>query len=181
LPIISRIQAMPIYEFYCRDCHRIYRFLSRRVDTTRRPACPRCGRAKLSRRPSTFAVSRGLEKPDALDPMANVDEAALERAMAELGAEAENLDENDPRQAAQLMRRMFQATGMPVGDAMQEMLSRMEAGEDPDALEEEYGDALEEDPLMGGLEEGAPAAPGSRISRMRRRLPPRVDPELHEM
>jgi hypothetical protein len=34
---------------------------------------------------------------------------------------------------------------------------------------------------MGGLEDGAPAAPGNRISRLRRRLPPGIDPELHEM
>jgi hypothetical protein len=46
---------------------------------------------------------------------------ALERAMVDIGAEAENIDENDPRQAAQLMRRLFQATGMPGGGAVQEM------------------------------------------------------------
>ncbi|MFW6198327.1 MAG: FmdB family zinc ribbon protein [Acidobacteriota bacterium] len=171
---------MPIYEFYCEDCHRIYRFLSRRVDTSKRPSCPRCEREGLERRPSTFAVSRGLEEADADDPLADVDEAALERAMAELASEAEHMDEDDPRQAAQLMRRMFQATGMPMGDAMQEMLGRMEAGEDPEALEEEYGDLLDEDPLLGEGE-GASGAAGPRLERLRRRLPPNVDPELHEM
>lgn len=169
---------MPIYEFYCADCHRIYRFLSRRVDTAKRPSCPRCGSAKLERRVSTFAVSRGRERPEEPDLLDNVDEAALERAMMEMAGEAENIDEDDPRQAAQLMRRMFQATGLPMGDAMQEMLGRMEAGEDPEALEEEYGDLLDEDPFLGA-EEGATG--GRRIERLRRRLPPNVDPELHEM
>lgn len=175
------MHAMPIYEFYCDDCHRIYRFLSRRIDTTKRPACPRCGRAGLSRRPSTFAVSRGLEKRAEADPMGDVDEAALERAMAEIASDAEGVDEEDPRQAAQLMRRMFEATGMPIGGAMREMLARMEAGEDPEALEEEYGDVLDEDPLLGDGEQGGQTAPGSRIARLRRRLPPGVDPELYEM
>lgn len=172
---------MPIYEFYCRDCHRVYRFLSRRVDASGRPACPRCGREELEKRVSTFAVSRGLEKPEAPDPMGDVDEAALERAMAELASEAEHMDEDDPRQAAQLMRRMFQATGMPVGDAMEEMLGRMEAGEDPEALEEEYGDLLDEDPLLGDGDEATRGSAGGRVERLRRRLPPDVDPELYEM
>lgn len=171
---------MPIYEFYCQDCHRVFRFLSRRVDTSSRPACPRCGRAELGRRPSTFAVSRKLSEPEAADPFANMDEAALERAMAGLASEAEGIDEEDPRQAAQLMRRMLEATGMPTGGAMEEMLRRMEAGEDPEALEEELGDALEEDPLLSG-EGAAGVAGGSRLARLRRRLPPEIDPELYEL
>lgn len=171
---------MPIYEFYCEDCHRLYRFLSRKIDTSGKPPCPRCDRSELARKPSTFAVSKGLTEPDASDPFENVDEAALERAMAGLAAEAENLDEEDPRQAAQLMRRMFESTGLPMEGAMEEMLRRMEAGEDPEALEEELGDALEEDPLLGG--EGAEGAGrSSRIARLRRRLPPEVDSELYEM
>lgn len=174
---------MPIYEFYCEDCHRIYRFLSRRVDTTTRPACPRCGRKKLTRRPSTFAVSRGLTEPAGPDLPDGVDEAALEQTMAELAAEADRIDEDDPRQAARLMRRMFEATGMPVGDAMQEMISRMEAGEDPESLEEEFADALEEEPFLDELEGGGKKGPtsASRLARLRRQLPPEVDPELHEM
>lgn len=170
---------MPVYEFYCQECHRIYRFLSRRIDTESRPDCPRCGRDALERRPSTFAVSRGLEESAGDDPFANMDEAALERAMAGLAADADKIDEDDPRQAAQLMRRMFDATGLPVGGAMEEMLRRMEAGEDPDAVEEEMGDALsDEEALLG---EGAAGNSGGRIDRLRRRLPPNVDPELYEL
>jgi putative FmdB family regulatory protein len=176
---------MPIYEYYCEGCHRIYRFLSRRVAPSGPPACPRCGREGLDKQPSTFAVSRGRETPEAPDPLGDVDEAALERAMAQLASEAEHLDEDDPRQAAHLMRRMFDATGLPMGDAMREMIGRMEAGEDPEALEEEYGDALDEDPLLGdgegGGDVGGPHTPGARLDRLRRRLPPNIDPELYEM
>lgn len=169
---------MPIYEFYCEACHRVYRFLSRRIDTSSRPCCPRCGRAELPRRVSTFAVSRGRSEPPPADPLEGMDERALERAMAGLASEAEGIDEDDPRQAAQLMRRMFQATGMPMGGAMEEMLRRMEAGEDPDAVEAELGDALEEDPFGGP---DAPASGESRLARLRRRLPPDVDTELYEL
>ncbi len=44
------------------------------------------------------------------------------------------------------MRRLFEATGMPVGAGMEEALRRMESGEDPEKIEEEMGDVME-DPL----------------------------------
>ena len=70
--------------------------------------------------------------------------------MEALASDLDSLDENDPRQGAQLMRKLFSATGMPVGGGMEEALRRMEAGEDPEKIEEEMGDVLEQDPL-GGL------------------------------
>ena len=176
---------MPIYEFYCEDCHRIYRFLSRRVNPEAQPACPRCERPGLERKPSTFAVSRNLKEPDSSDPLEKIDEAKLERAMMELASEADKIDEEDPRQAASFLRRIYQAAGLPMGGAVEEMIRRMEAGEDPEALEQEYGDLLDEDPLLGeGNGDGAGAVkktPGGRVERLRRRLPPSVDPELYEL
>ncbi len=53
---------MPVYEFYCPDCHAIFNFFSRRVDTETQPACPRCGRPELGRQASLFAISRGGER-----------------------------------------------------------------------------------------------------------------------
>ena len=144
-------RPMPIYEFYCSDCHRIYRFLSRRPDVTKRPACPRCARPELERQISLFAVSRRVGgSSDEELPEPEIDEASLERAMETLGREAESLDEDDPRQAARLMRELYGATGLKLGPAMEEAIRRMESGEDPDTLEEELGDALEkEDPFSG--------------------------------
>ena len=46
---------MPIYEFYCPDCHTIFNFFSARIETEKRPDCPRCGRSKLERRMSVFS------------------------------------------------------------------------------------------------------------------------------
>jgi hypothetical protein len=101
------------------------------------------------------------------------------RAFESLGAEAEGMDESDPRQSARLMRRLFGATGMPVGGRMEEALRRLEAGEDPDKVEEEMGDAFDEDPFgMGGGEAEEPRAAARLLRRLR---PPSVDPELHEM
>ncbi len=178
---------MPIYEFYCRHCHRVFSFLSRAVDTGQTPACPRCRRDDLARRASAFAISKGRkEEPgtDASEP--DIDEARLERAMHALAGEMDSLDENDPRQGAYLMRKLFDATGMPVGGGMEEALRRMEAGEDPEKIEEDMGDVLEDDPfggLLGGEGEDKDPDAGKkrRMGRLRRMLPPSVDPELYEM
>jgi putative FmdB family regulatory protein len=167
---------MPIYEFYCRDCHRIFNFLSRTVNTSATPACPRCSRPRLERQVSAFAVSKGRPEPGGGDAeLGDADEARVEQAIAGLAQEAEGLSEDDPRAMARLMHRFYEKSGRPLGDGMAEALRRLAAGEDPDSIEEEMGDLLDgEDPLAG-----EPARP---LSSLRRRLrPPARDEELHEL
>lgn len=166
---------MPIYEFYCSDCHTIYGFLSRTVDTGKRPPCPRCGRADLERRASAFAISKGREESDEGLPE-GLDASRLERAMESLAGEAGALEGDDPRAAARFVRRLYDTAGLPVSGELREALHRMESGEDPDAIEEEMGGLLESlDPFGGAAAE----RPGASVRR--RFLPPRRDPELHEM
>lgn len=167
---------MPIYEFYCAACHRVFNFLSRRINTDGRPACPKCGGANLRRLPSAFAISKGRKEEPAGEKMPDIDESRLERAMESLATDAEGIDEDDPRQAAHFMRRMFEAAGMPVGEGMEQALKRLESGEDPEKVEAEMGDVLEADPFA------ADKPGGSLTSRLRRRIvPPSVDPTLYEM
>jgi putative FmdB family regulatory protein len=143
---------MPVYEFYCPDCHAIYNFFSRRVDTRTRPACPQCRRPDLERQASPFAISKGRgESEDETELPPGMDEEKLMRAFESMAGDFENIDEKDPKQAAKMMRRLFDATGMKLGDGMAEAIRRMEAGEDPDQIEAEMGDLLEqEDPFAGG-------------------------------
>ncbi len=167
---------MPIYEFYCRDCHTVFSFLSRSVNPGKRPACPRCGRADLPRRPSAFAISKGRKDAGegGEDGLPDLDEARLERAMESMASDLEGLDESDPRQAARLARKLYEAAGIPVAGGLEEAIRRMEAGEDPDAVEAELGDALDADPFA--------AAPEKRLARLRRRmLPAAVDTTLYEL
>jgi putative FmdB family regulatory protein len=169
---------MPIYEFYCADCHTIFSFLARTPNARKRPACPRCGRARLERRASAFAVSRGRSEPATDDAAPGIDEDRMERAMAEMAREAETLNEEDPRQMARMMRRMMQTSGMPMTGPMEEAIRRMESGEDPDRIEEEMGDLLEgEEELAGGELPGGPRwrALGRKL------LPPSVDRTLYEL
>jgi putative FmdB family regulatory protein len=165
---------MPIYEFYCEQCNTIFSFFSRSVNTDKRPTCPRCQRRALERRPSTFAtLRRGKgEEGDEDFPLPDMDEAKLESAMSTLAHEAERMNEDDPRQAAQLMKKLSDMTGLNLGPAMEEALKRMEAGEDPDQIEAEMGDLLEDE---------NPFTPeGAKKGRKLRRGPKR-DETLYEL
>jgi hypothetical protein len=62
-----------------------------------------------------------------------------------LASEADKIDEDDPKQAANLMRKLSDMTGIKLGDGMDEALRRMEKGEDPEQVEAELGDILEEE------------------------------------
>lgn len=172
---------MPIYEFYCPHCHRLFNFLSRSVNTDKVPPCPRCQGKDLARRVSAFAISKGRQEEPARakGPEPDFDEGRLERAMESMAGEMEGIDESDPRQGARFMRRMFEAAGVPVAGGMEEALRRMESGEDPEKIEAEMGDVFEADPFSAIGEKDPAQARG--LAGLRRRLPPSVDPELHEM
>ena len=69
----------------------------------------------------------------------------MEQAMMEMERDFAGMDESnpDPRALARMMRKMSDLTGEKMPGTMEEMIQRMEAGEDPEKLEEEYGEALE--------------------------------------
>jgi len=120
---------------------------------------------------SIFSHLSGEKKEEDLP----IDESKLEQAMNMLAGEAERIDEEDPRQAAQLMRKLTEATGMNLSPAMEEALSRLERGEDPEAIEAEMGEILEnEEPFTWD-------ASGKRGKAGRRALPPQVDDTLYEL
>ncbi len=167
---------MPIYEFYCQDCHTVYSFFARRVITGRTPACPKCARRELRRRPSTFAISKS--RGDSLEPEnPDFDDSRLEQAVASLAGEMGNFDENDPKQMAGLMRKLYDSAGMKLGPGMEEMIRRIEAGEDAEAVEEELGDALDDENPFG---DDPSSGPGNLRSLRRRHLPPTKDPTLYD-
>lgn len=166
---------MPIYEFYCPRCHTIYSFLSRTIQPDKRPACPRCRTFSLERQVSLFATTgRSHEDAAAEGDESGFDEQRMEAAVEELASEAETVNEEDPRQLAGLMRKFSARTGMDLGPGMEEALRRLEAGEDPEAIEEELGDQL------GDEEPFTPANRSGERAR-RRRTAPQRDTTLYEM
>ena len=109
-------------------------------------------------------MSRGLTEPAARTggdeggpPMPDMDDPRIERAMMEMERDMEHLDENNPKHMAHMLRKMKGI--MPAGAMPKEMdiaIKRLEAGEDPDKIEEDMGDVL------GGMmgDEGGPGGGG---------------------
>ena len=151
---------MPIYEYACPKCRVIFNFLSKRVNPDRLPVCPKCGNKKMTKQMSRFAMSHGLQEPAAKgpdeggdEPMPDLDDPRVERAMQELERDMAHMDENNPRHMAQMMRKMKDL--MPPGTVPKDLdiaIKRLESGEDPEKIEEDMGDVLGD--LMGGEEGG---------------------------
>ncbi len=139
---------MPIYEFYCEHCNIIFNFFSKTVNTTKIPKCPKCRTRPLSRQMSVFSVTGKSNENSDMDDIP-MDETKMDQAMQMLAKEAENINEDDPRQAAGLMRKLSDMTGITLGSGMEEAISRLEKGENPEQIEAEMGDLLEgEDPFV---------------------------------
>lgn len=106
---------MPIYEYHCSACKRRTSVLVRSVTSTVRPKCEHCGSARLSRMMSKFAVHGGridLDNPASMD----------------------GLDESDPKSIARWARRMGDEAGEDLGPEFDDMVNRIEAGEDPESV-----------------------------------------------
>ena len=167
---------MPIYEFFSPDTNKVYSFFARSLAQGKKtPRCPDKPGARMERVISRFAVTgRASEKkdspPDAADPR-------MERVMAEMQSEMAGIDEGnpDPKALGRMMRKMTEATGQPMPKEMDQMIRRMEAGEDPEKLEEEFGDAFEGMDMPG--EENA-GETGAQRHALRK---PARDPALYEM
>ncbi len=138
---------MPIYEFYCPECNTIYNFFSKSVNTEKVPCCPHCKTGKLQRRMSVFSVI-SPERGETKDNLPPIDESKMERAMEILGREVGKIDEDDPKQAAAMMKKLSEAAGLDLKPEMEEALNRIERGEDPEKIEEEMGDLLDSENLF---------------------------------
>ncbi len=161
---------MPIYEYACPQCRVIFSFLSKRLNPERSPVCPKCGNKQLRKQVSRFAMTRGLKEPAAKatpvagePPMPDFEDPRVERAMMDLERDMEHMDENNPRHMAHMMRKMKDL--MPPGTVPKELdvaIKRLEAGEDPEKIEQDMGDVLGE--FMGGPDEEGGMGPGGGYS-----------------
>ena len=151
---------MPIYEFACPKCRVVFNFLSKRVNPAHLPTCPKCGNKKMVKQMSRFAMPRGAKEPTETPaggetgegeqaPMPNFDDPRVRRAMSEMEGAMDHLDENNPKHMAYMMRKMKEL--MPAGTVPKDFdvaVKRLEAGEDPEKIEEDMGDVFKE--MMGG-------------------------------
>lgn len=110
---------MPIYEYECAKCHRRTSVLTMRISEKVDAVCQHCGSAKLARLMSRFAMPKS--------------EAARMDALSD-PAMFGDLDENDPKSAARVMRRLGKEMGEEMGgpemDQAIEELERGDLGDD---------------------------------------------------
>ncbi len=107
---------MPIYEYRCAGCRRKVTVLTLRVSEDVSPTCEHCGSRDLSRLMSRFAMVRSEDA-----------------RMDDLGNDAGDLDESDPKSVARWMRKMGKELGDDAGGDFDEMVDELEAGGGDDA------------------------------------------------
>ena len=132
---------MPIYEYRCHDCRRRVSVFWRTFSDAEggAPVCPSCGGTDLTRLVSRVLVVRSEESH--LDDMADL-------------SDLPDLDENDPRSLGRWMRKMSAETGEDLGPEFDEVVGRLEAGENPEDIEKSMPDLMGEgsDDFSGGLD-----------------------------
>ncbi|HEX9926510.1 MAG TPA: zinc ribbon domain-containing protein [Anaerolineae bacterium] len=109
---------MPIYEYKCQECGRIFSLLIRTDAQSQEPHCKHCDSIELKR-----LVSRpGLVRTKS-------------------SAEAGQLRAVDPRRAVENMSRTYDQTGIDPGQGFEEVAKRAAAGDSPHELKEAVKEA----------------------------------------
>ena len=112
---------MPIYEYRCQSCqNRVGIRLSYAEYGKKKVVCPVCGGKNLKRLVGRVRLAKSEDQrlDDLSDPSAFGD-----------------MDENDPKSMARAMKKMGQAMGEDLPPEFNEITDRLEAGEDPEAIE----------------------------------------------
>lgn len=176
---------MPIYEFYCPDNNTIYQFFAKsRAQAETTPRCPENPAFRMEKLVSTFAIGSGAKEAEHAPESASApveDDPRMDAALSELESQMESIDENDPKAMARMMRRMAEVTGERLDEQMEEVVRKLEEGQDPESVEAHVGDAFGGEPP--GTESAAQPAPvreGSSRAGYRRRAAPTRDPKLYE-
>jgi len=118
--------TMPLYEYYCQSCkRRVAVRMSYSEFDCAHPKCSYCQSDQLQRLISRVRVSRS--------------EDSRMESLADPGNFGD-VDENDPRSVGKFMRRMGSEMGEDMGPEFDEMVGRLEAGEDPESIEADMPD-----------------------------------------
>ncbi len=132
---------MPIYEYRCKQCRRRFSVLWRSFSTVDETnvKCKYCNSENVVRLVSRVRVLRSEDSrmEDLADPSAWGD-----------------LDENDPKSMGRFMRKMVNEMGDEAGDMgpeFDEVIDRLESGQDPEQIEKEVPDLMGEGGDAGGF------------------------------
>ena len=117
---------MPIYEYRCGSCRRRVDIFVQGFSPPVNPSCTRCGSKELNRIYSSFAVRKSKNDRGVYDEI--LSDSKL----------THGLMRNDPRALAEWSRKMARATGEDVTPESEELLSRLDAGEDMNKVVEDF-------------------------------------------
>lgn len=117
---------MPLYDYRCGECKKrvsIYQTYEDYGDVA--VTCPHCGSDDLQRLINRVRIAKSEESrlDDLSDPSAWGD-----------------IDENDPKSMARMMRKMSQEMGEDVPPEFDEVVDRLESGQSPEEIEESMPD-----------------------------------------
>lgn len=121
---------MPTYEYRCNECHKRFEiFLTYAEYDEASVSCPVCHSEDVHRRIGRIRIAR-------------TDESRIEDMM-----DPSKLDgiEDDPKALGRLMRKMGNELGEDAGPEFDEVVSRLEKGQDPEQIEKEmpeFGESL---------------------------------------
>ena len=139
---------MAIYEYYSPDNNRIYSFYAKTISQScKLPRCPDNFNYKMVKMISSFSVTANRNNSEDESVGGDHSDQNLQAAIAEMENDITGIDEEnpDPRQLGHLMRKMTEMSGEKMHERMEEIMHRLEAGEDPEKLEDEFGDMLEDE------------------------------------
>jgi putative FmdB family regulatory protein len=116
---------MPTYEYRCLDCRKRFEvFMKFSEYGVKAINCPHCQSSNIQRRIGKVRVSRSDESR--LSTLADPSNLA-------------NLDD-DPRALGKMMREMSHEVGEDMGGEFDEVVSRLESGQNPEDIERELPD-----------------------------------------
>jgi putative FmdB family regulatory protein len=117
---------MPTYEYRCEECHHRFEvFLTYDEYDQSYVHCPKCGSDQVKRRIGRIRIAKSGE-------------SSLENLMDDPSS-LEGL-EDDPKAMGRLMRQMQSELGEDIGPEFDEVVSRLEKGEDPEQIEKDMPD-----------------------------------------
>ena len=110
---------MPIYEYLCTPCSKRVNLFFRSYDEANRntAVCPDCDSSDLKRLISVSSISCG------------------KNSTSEQQKSSKGLSANDPQSLAQTMRSTMRKSGQDYGSEYNEVVHRLEKGENPNSIE----------------------------------------------
>ncbi len=126
---------MPIYEYRCGNCKRRVSIFFRSFSAVGQARCPNCDSTNLTRLVSRVATLKSEDaRLESLSDPSNFGD----------------VDENDPKSIARMMRKMGGEMGEEMGPEFNEMVDRLESGENPEEIEKSMPGLAGGDDLGGG-------------------------------